>query len=295
MDDPAENAIELALGLPCWQDPDRAELLGGGITNFNVRLRDGGKEYVVRIGEDIPHHGVMRFNELAISRAAHAAGLSPAVHFAQPGAMVLDFVDAAPLAGGDLRKPETLEQVVEIVARCHRDVAQHLRGPVLAFWVFHVLRDYAARLRAMNSAHVPVLEDLEQQARELDRNIGKIELVPCHNDLLPANFLQGDDRLWLIDWEYGGFNSPLFDLGGLAANFGLTPGQEQEMLTQYLDGAPDSGLLRRYQAMKCAALLRETLWSMVSEKTSDIDFDYEAYSAENLARYRAAFDQFQSM
>jgi hypothetical protein len=47
--------------------------------------------------------------------------------------------------------------------------------------------------------------------------------------------------------------------------------------------------------MKAASLLRETLWSMVSEQTSQIDFDYVAYTAENLAAYRAAYVQFQSL
>lgn len=46
--------------------------------------------------------------------------------------------------------------------------------------------------------------------------------------------------------------------------------------------------------MKCASLLRETMWSMVSEITSDIDFDYAAYTAENLARFTAALTDFQN-
>ena len=41
--------------------------------------------------------------------------------------------------------------------------------------------------------------------------------------------------------------------------------------------------------MKCASLLRETMWSMVSEISSDIDFDYAAYTADNLARFRTAY------
>ena len=40
--------------------------------------------------------------------------------------------------------------------------------------------------------------------------------------------------------------------------------------------------------MKAAAALRETLWSMVSEIHSELDFDYAAYTASNLATYRAS-------
>jgi hypothetical protein len=41
--------------------------------------------------------------------------------------------------------------------------------------------------------------------------------------------------------------------------------------------------------MKCASLLRETLWSMISEIHSTLDFDYAAYTAENLARFERAY------
>ena len=44
--------------------------------------------------------------------------------------------------------------------------------------------------------------------------------------------------------------------------------------------------------MKCASLLRETMWSMVSEITSILDFDYSEYTEKNLERYRRSYAQF---
>ena len=44
--------------------------------------------------------------------------------------------------------------------------------------------------------------------------------------------------------------------------------------------------------MKCASLLRETMWSMVSEIHSAIDFDYAAYTAENLDRFNRAIERY---
>jgi thiamine kinase-like enzyme len=125
----------------------------------------------------------------------------------------------------------------------------------------------------------------------LEKAVGSIDLVFGHNDLLPANFLLDSKRMWLIDWDYAGFNSPLFDLGGLAANNGLTEAQEATMLQSYF-GTVDGGLWRRYRAMKAAAALRETMWSMVSEIHSELDFDYSAYTASNLSTYRASLDAF---
>ncbi|HHI71855.1 MAG TPA: choline kinase, partial [Rhodobacteraceae bacterium] len=50
--------------------------------------------------------------------------------------------------------------------------------------------------------------------------------------------------------------------------------------------------LHRYHAMKCASLLRECMWSMVSELTSTLDIDYAAYTAENLTRFQRAYDTY---
>lgn len=288
MNDPRERAQSLT----CWSRPVAPEVLKGGITNTNFKVRDGDRVCVVRIGDDIPVHHILRWNELAASRAAHAAGVSPEVLHAEPGAMVLAFVDGRVLTPADIADLAMLRRIVPLLLRCHREVPDHLRGPVLAFWVFHVVRDYAATLAERGSRHRPLLEGLLQQAARLEKAVGPVDLVFGHNDLLASNFIDDGDRLWLIDWDYAGFNSPLFDLGGLASNNGLAPADERWLLEAYFNRPVDDGLWRSYQAMKCASLLRETLWSMVSELTSTLDFDYAAYTAENLGRFTGALARF---
>ncbi|MBQ4826035.1 phosphotransferase [Leisingera sp. HS039] len=280
--------------LPIWQGGIDIKPLDGGITNVNCLVQDSAGKYVVRAGDDIPLHQVMRFNELAASRAAHAAGLSPAVVHTQDGLTVLEFIESRTLTEADVRDPAMLPRVLELVKSCHRDVPRYLRGPALVFWVFHVIRDYAATLQEQNSPHAPLTNELAGIGNSLEQAAGPFDIVFGHNDLLCGNFLDDGERLWLIDYDYAGFNSPLFDLGGLASNNGLTQQQEQWLLETYFEAPVKDELLHRYGAMKCASLLREAMWSMVSEITSDIDFDYAAYTAGNLTRLRAALDDFQN-
>jgi len=147
-------------------------------------------------------------------------------------------------------------------------------------------------LQEAGSAHLKLLADLVEIGNRLENDAGPFDMVYGHNDLLAANFLDDGNRLWLIDWDYAGFNSPLFDLGGLAANNELNAGQEIWLLENYFEKPANTEFLHRYAAMKCASLLRETMWSMVSEISSDIDFDYAAYTAENLARFRTTYDNY---
>ena len=282
------DPLARALALPLWEKGATAAPLGGGITNMNVLVSDGPRRAVVRIGDDIPVHQIMRFNELAASHAAHAAGISPAVLHHEPGALVIDFVEGRTMTAEDLRQPDLLDQALQLVIRTHKDIPRHLRGPALTFWVFQVLRDYAATLTEGNSRHLSALPNLLAEAEGLERAVGRIEMVFGHNDLLPGNFLHDGTRMWLIDWDYAGWGSPLFDLGGLAANMGLDPAQEAWVLETYFGASPDADLWRRYRAMKAAAALREAMWSMVQEIHSDLDFDYAAYTAEYLDTYRTA-------
>jgi thiamine kinase-like enzyme len=133
------------------------------------------------------------------------------------------------------------------------------------------------------------------EAEALEQAVLPVEIVFGHNDLLAANILDDGKRLWLVDWDYAGFNSPLFDLGGLASNSELPDGLRDEMLALYFGRPVDDALRRRAAAMTAASLLREAMWSMVSEIHSTLAFDYVAYTAENLARYEAAMQAFGEM
>jgi thiamine kinase-like enzyme len=280
---------ERAAGLAFWSGPVEPVPLGGGISNTNFTVLDRGRKYVVRIGDDIPAHHVFRRNELAAARAAHAAGLTPEILHAEAGALVMPFIEGRTLTPEDVRDPAMLERIVPLLRRCHHDVGRHLEGPGLLFWVFHVCRDYARTLERGGRRMMPELPRLMAMNDRLEELVGKIRLVFGHNDLLAANILDDGQRLWLLDWEYAGYNSALFDLGGLASNSELTPDVEDLLLRAYFSGPVSDELRRRHAAMKCASLLREAMWSMVSELHLSLDFDYAAYTAENLARLDRAW------
>ena len=280
--------------LDFWVGMPTIKPLSGGMTNRNFLVTDEAGQFVVRLGDDLPVHHISRANELAASKAAHAAGLSPAVQFTAPGLLVMDYIPSQSLTSDDVRNTDNLEKLVPLIKACHRDIPQHFRGFPAMFWVFHVLRDYSWTLKEGPSAWHAKLPEFKMAGELLEAAAGPFDIVFGHNDLLAANFLKADDRYWLIDWDYAGFNTPLFDLGGLASNNEFDEPLERQLLELYFEAPVTDDLWRRYSAMKCASLLRETMWSMVSEIHSKIDFDYSAYTAENLARYERAFANFQN-
>ncbi len=275
-------ARERVAGLSCWQGPVEPQRLSGGITNLNFIVADRDKRYVVRFGDDIPVHQIMRFNERAASEAAFAAGISPEVVHSEPGILVMRYVEGTTCTPEDIRDPERLAKILPLVKRVHRELPRFLRGPALAFWVFHVIRDYAHTLSGSRSRFVSRLADFVDVAASLELAVGPIDLVFGHNDLIAGNFIDDGKRMWLIDWDYAGFNSPLFDLANLASNSELDAAQEEWMLALYFGRMPDR---LSYEAMKCASLLREAMWGMVSAIHSHLDFDYDAYAVDYLDRF----------
>lgn len=275
--------------LKCWTGEVDPKILTGGLTNTNFVVQDGNAKYVVRVGEDIPEHLILRFNELAAAKAAERVGISPAVVHAEPGIMVMRFIDGKTLNDVAVRDPMTLDRIIPLIKRCHHDLQTELTGPVLAFWPFHVIRSYAHTLRDRGSRLLDQVPRYLEIAAQLERASLPTKIAFCHNDLLAANFIDTGDRMWLVDWDYAGYNSPLFDLGGLSSNNGLSEGLEHHLLESYFERSVTDSMWHRFEAMKCTSLLREAMWSMVSEIYSHLDIDYEAYTSENLNRFERAW------
>ena len=290
----SQRAAKRAAGLACWSGAVEPEVLTGGLTNHNFVIRDRGESFVVRIADDIPLHGIMRFNEVASSRAAHAAGVSPEIIYAEPGALVMRFIEGATYGEAEIRVALTAGRIVPMLKRVHHEIPKHFEGPALIFWVFQVVRGYAQALRAGGSRMTDQLPRYLEINAALEAALGPVEIIFGHNDLLAANFIDDGKRLWLIDWDYGGFNCPLFDLANLASNNLFSPAEDDRLLEDYFETPATDELRRKLSAMKCASLLRESMWSMVSEIHLDIDVDYVAYTTENLARFDAAYAEFRA-
>ena len=281
--------------LNCWEHTINCEPLEGGITNRNFLVEHGDEKFFVRLGVDIPEHGVYRFNELAANRAAHKCGISPEVVYAETGVMVLRFINGKTLEPENLRNISTLKKVVPLLKTCHQQMPLYLPGSSLIFWVFQVIRGYVNTLKESKSRMIHKLSRFLEINHELEKTVGTIDLFYGHNDLLSGNFIEDNNRLWLVDWDYAGFNSPLFDLANLASNNEYAEGLERELLEMYFENVVSDDLWKRYFAMKCASLLRESMWSMVSEIYSTLDFDYIQYTAENLERFENTFAEFRKI
>ena len=281
--------LALISSITFWENEIEITPIKGGITNQNFLVTDNSKKYFVRIGNDIPEHLVFRANEVQASIAASKIGVCPELLFHNRSIQIFRYVDGLTLDSSNIKK--NLSEIIKLLKKVHNSIPEKLVGQSVIFWVFHVIKNYKKFLDENSSEYIKILPDLLSKAQKLEKKSSPFEIVFGHNDLLPANFIQNDQQIWLIDWEYAGFNTPLFDLGGLASNNEFSENEEIFLLENYFEKKLSSELSGKYRAVKCASLLRETMWSMVSEITSNIDFDYKSYTNENLTKFDEAMKE----
>jgi thiamine kinase-like enzyme len=262
--------------------------LKGGITNHNFRVNFGGTDYVVRLpGKDTDLLGIDREAERLAAGKAAELELSPkvAAMLDHPPCLVTCFVESRVVSAAELRGPDSLAAF----ARGLR--AFHESGLALpnSFSVPRTVDRYAKLARERGVEAPDDFDDALARARRIRpavRDHPEHQPLPCHNDLLTANFLHDGERLLVVDWEYAGMGDRYFDLGNFAVENELSEEVEGRLLEAYF-GEPATR--RRRTALRLFRFmsdLREGMWGLLQSAASELDFDFEGYAARHFERLR---------
>jgi thiamine kinase-like enzyme len=261
--------------------------LDGGITNRNLRVQFGEHDAVVRLpGKETELLGIDREAERVATAAAASVGVGPEVlaFLAGDGCLVTRFIAGRGLEPADVR--EVLGEVADALRAVHG-------GPALpsAFDAWDVVDTYRATAQARGGRIPDVFAGLRETAERVRAALTDPEHapVPCHNDLLPANFIHDGERVRILDWEYAGMGDRYFDLGNLSVNNGFDEVEDERLLEVYWR---EPCTPRRFAALRLMRIMsdfREGMWGVVQTAISELDFDFVAYADEHLGRVGAAF------
>jgi thiamine kinase-like enzyme len=257
------------------------EPLGGGITNHNFKVSLDGEAYVLRIGgKDTEVPGIDRRAEHAAALAAAAVGTGPEVvaFLEEEGALVTRFVEGRSVSDEEMRSPESIARVVAALKPFHDGSTIPAQ-----FDSFDVVKIYAAAA-AERGVRIP---DAYEHAAEIAARIARLRVPqrrrPCHNDLLSANFIVDDAKLWIVDWEYAGMGDVFFDLANFSVNHELGPEADDELLRCYFGERTetDAAVLC---VMRFMSDFREAMWGVVQQGISELDFDFVKYADRHFQR-----------
>jgi thiamine kinase-like enzyme len=262
--------------------------LSGGITNRNFLVTVDGiaERYVIRLaGNDTHLLGISREVEHAATVAAAGVGVGPEVTaFIRPeGYLVTRFIEGSPVTLEEVREQDTLARVADSLRRIHD-------GPPIPglFVPLRIVEAYRA-LALGRGVRIPAEYDLASvigRRIELACLADPVELRPCHNDLLNANFIDDGSRIRIVDWEYAGMGDPYFDLGNFSINHELTPDEDAALLSAY-EGAARPERIARLQLMRIVSDFREAMWGVLQQGISTLDVDFVSYAREHFDRLLA--------
>jgi thiamine kinase-like enzyme len=254
--------------------------LGGGITNHNFKIEVDGAAYVLRMGgAKTGLLGIDRAVEHAASLRAEEIGVGPPVadFVASEGWLVTRFIDGRPIPVEHMREPSTLSRVAAALRTLH--AARAIPGRFDAHSVVEIYRSEAEA----NGVSIPHAFGVAYEVSKRIRAArGPQPLVPCHNDLLNANFLD-DGAIRIVDWEYAGMGDRFFDLANFSVNHEFGVEDDRRLLAAYFGVERDSDLAS-LRLMRFMSDFREAMWGVLQSGISELDFDFDGYAAKHFDR-----------
>ena len=255
----------------------------GGLTNHTYHVvLENGKEYVVRIPGEGTEELIVRSDEMVSTRLACRLGVDAnMLYFGKDGAKVTEYIPNAVTMSAELLAQERhIEQVAEIfriMHGCGEDTG-------VPFEVFDMAAGYEKIIRDMRVAMFADYPETKRQVMAIKTEVDaseRIRKVPCHNDPLCENWVEGNGRMYLIDWGYAGMNDGMWDLADVSIEAGFGPEQDGLLLTKYLSREPGTRDRKHFLASKIYVDYLWTLWAKAR-------VPYDGQSMEDWAQERYA-------
>ena len=235
----------------------------GGLTNhtYKVTMSDGA-EYVVRIPGEGTEEMIVRKDEMVSTKLACDLGVDAEVlYFGEDGSKVTKYIkNAITMSSETLHEQKHIEQMAEIFKKMHT-CGVDTKVP---FEVFEMAASYEKIIFDKNVAMFDDYDEIKAQVMKVKSEIDSaidVKKVPCHNDALCENWVEGDGRMYLIDWEYAGMNDGMWDLADVSIEAGFDAEHDRKFLIAYPGKEPETINEKHFLANKIYVDFLWTLWA----------------------------------
>ena len=251
--------LQQVLGTAVYADLTRM----GGLTNhtYKVTMEDGA-EYVVRIPGEGTEELIVRKDEMVSTKLACDLGVdAEMLYFGEDGSKITRYIkNAVTMSADTLKDPLRIQQMADIFRKMHACGVD----TGVPFEVFDMAAGYE---KIIGDNNVPMYDDYAAMKAEVMRIKAEVDAsvetkkVPCHNDALCENWVVGDDRMYLIDWEYAGMNDGMWDVADVSIEACFDAEADRLLLSAYLDREPTVADEKHFLASKIYVDFLWTLWA----------------------------------
>lgn len=248
----------------------------GGMTNTNYKVVVGDEKYVIRIPGNGTKEMIDRNIEMENAKYANMIGVdAELLYFNQKnGIKVSRFIDnAETLTPDSAKRYNNMCLTTQILKKLHNS-EQNMPAN---FDVYAEIEKYDKLAKKYNANFFEDYLEVKQQIDSIKVILNKLEikLTPCHNDLVAENLIKsGENKMYLIDWEYAGMNDPMWDLAAHITECEFSYEEENLFLSLYFDGIPEYKYSQRILINKIFQDFLWSLWTIVKESQGDNFGDY---------------------
>ena len=255
----------------------------GGMTNKNYKIIVNGNEYVLRVPGNGTEEMISRNDEIKNAVYANKIGVdAELIYFNEnTGVKISKFIEnAETLSEEGSKKQYVMEMVCDILRTLHNSTIPMENN----FDIYNKFEIYEDLLRQADGKFFDDYYDVKKDVIYLKSLMNKldIKLTPCHNDTLAANFIKsGEDKLYLIDWEYGGMNDPMWDIAAHCLENNFTEDEEELFLNIYFNGNVEEKYKKRVLINKIYQDFLWSTWTNIKEAKGD---DFGTYGIDRYNR-----------
>lgn len=236
----------------------------GGLTNRTYKITFPEEQiFVIRIPGEGTEELIIRENEKISTELACKLDIdAELLYFGNDGTKVTKYIpNAVTMSAEMMREEKHITQAATIFKKLHNSNID----TNIPFEVFDMAQGYE---KIIINKNVKIYDDYEetkakvmQIKAEIDR-ICNVKKVPCHNDALCENWIMsGDQRIFLIDWEYAGMNDGIWDLADVSIEANYNHTMDELLLTEYFGNPPTENEWKHFQANKLYVDYLWTLWA----------------------------------
>lgn len=267
----------------------------GGMTNTNYKVKTTHNTYVLRMPGKCTETMISRSNEKVNGKLGYLLGLNvDTVYFnEETGVKVSIYIEnAQTMTGSTARLEKNMKLSSALLRKLHESEVE-LKG---RFNVFEEIHKYEKIMDEMQVTPYPRYQEARDFFTHLAVEMDQLgwNLKPCHCDLVAENLIKDQQgRMYLIDWEYAGYNDPMWDLAAHFIECEFTESEEELYERYYFDGSECSLLdKRKIKLFKITQDVLWAAWTMAKEANGE---DFGTYGLDRLNRGLELIQEYQNL
>ncbi|MBW9111983.1 phosphotransferase family protein [Microbacterium trichothecenolyticum] len=263
--------------------------VSGGLQNSNWRVDVTGDPvaYFLKVPGEGTEDFIDRGNSHLAAVRAGELGISPRiVHFdAENGVEVIEFLEGyRACTNGDMKRWEVTESVLAL------QNAFHTIAPLpVTKTIFELIDEHLTQVKEIGVRLPSFAEPLlrEYEAARAAYTASGLDIVPCHNDPMPGNFLVSPGKpMRMVDFEFASNNERAYDLAVTFTEYFY----DEPAILRCIDavyGTTSWDIVSRVQVASALADIKWGLWGCVNHQlNASWDYDFHKYGVWKLLRAR---------